>query len=528
MSLLASAITGRWCVSSPAVHCCNSDAHVTAKSVIDEGDHHLRLVEEVYEPELFRQRAAAVHFEPLPIGRLQDAFDLFGGSDVRMTPKQLGEIWKYVGRIHGELSEDELQIIERAAEASIHSMDLVGLNDGAVSFSDVATFMLDIRARSCSPDLRPHILEQLRQAPAKWDDIVLEFIEMNTSQTGLVTSVEFNEFIGPCFMNSAMFDTLDCNTDGYLDIWEYAAYRFGLEKVPVELLLYDLSEGLAEQYGGVLLGEHIPAVYHTSVLVHGKEYFYGRCVYQNSSPPLIGQFGSALTKFAEPLRVSTYVPGLDVYPLGHTFASEQIVKGIASNLSAGCYASGRYHPLTNNCNHFAHEFAQHLTGLGIPMAVRKQTEMFLRSNAIQALLPALKSWHGLFGDSELAQCLTMNGKFRSPDSPFAVVTPAEDDPAPWVEVEEPAPLIGQICSFRHRIVDELSLPVQSPRDTLRFGLVIHASRTEAHLRWFEPSTCEFIETDSVPLCSVVSWFPTGDAFEWHYHHNMNKYYVVDV
>mmetsp|Transcript_21644 Transcript_21644/g.50592 ORF Transcript_21644/g.50592 Transcript_21644/m.50592 type:complete len:537 (-) Transcript_21644:4-1614(-) len=536
MSLLASILSGRWCVQSQPGHCCNSAAvHVHAKSVAsDEGDPQMRLVEEVFDPQLLLRGSGASTASPLPLSRLQDAFDLFGGGDVRVTAKQLGEIWQYVSRQHGQLDEDEFYIIDYAADACTREMDLIGLRDARVSLTDVTAFMLDMRVRSCAPDLRPHILEQLRSAPSKWDDIVMEFVEMNTSQTGLVTHNEFNEFIGPCFMNSAMFDKIDCNGDGLLDIWEYAAYRFGLERVPVELLLYDLSEGLAEQYSNILLGQNIEAVYHTSVLVHGKEYFYGKCIYQNSTPPLQGQFGTALKKFVEPLKSSAYVPGLDVYPLGYTFASESVVKTVASNLSAGSYGNGRYHPLTNNCNHFAHEFAMNLTGSGIPAAVRKQTEMFLRSSAIQAVLPALKSWHGMFGDSELAHCLTVNGKVRSPDSPFAVLTVPPQDPSPWVEVEQPMDLIGQICAFRHG-AETTAAPgnlggqqQRSHRSGIRYGMVVSASKSTASIRWFDPSLCSFSYAEDVALSSVMSWFPASNAFDWHYNHNMNKYYVVDV
>lgn len=44
---------------------------------------------------------------------------------------------------------------------------------------------------------------------------------------------------------------------------------------PVELWVYDLSNGLARQLSVPFLGTAIDAVYHTSVVVHGKEFFFG-------------------------------------------------------------------------------------------------------------------------------------------------------------------------------------------------------------------------------------------------------------
>ena len=46
-------------------------------------------------------------------------------------------------------------------------------------------------------------------------------------------------------------------------------------KVDVQLYVYDLSQGMAKIMGPMLLGTAIDAIYHTSVVVAGIEYFYG-------------------------------------------------------------------------------------------------------------------------------------------------------------------------------------------------------------------------------------------------------------
>jgi len=43
----------------------------------------------------------------------------------------------------------------------------------------------------------------------------------------------------------------------------------------VQLYVYDLSQGLARMMSQGLLGIHIDAVYHTSLVFGGVEYFYG-------------------------------------------------------------------------------------------------------------------------------------------------------------------------------------------------------------------------------------------------------------
>lgn len=42
----------------------------------------------------------------------------------------------------------------------------------------------------------------------------------------------------------------------------------------VQLLIYDLSRGLARQMSMGILGFQLDAIYHTSILLNGREYVY--------------------------------------------------------------------------------------------------------------------------------------------------------------------------------------------------------------------------------------------------------------
>jgi len=44
----------------------------------------------------------------------------------------------------------------------------------------------------------------------------------------------------------------------------------------VKLYVYDLSNGLARQLSMQMTGKQIDGIWHTSVVVFGKEIFYGR------------------------------------------------------------------------------------------------------------------------------------------------------------------------------------------------------------------------------------------------------------
>lgn len=43
----------------------------------------------------------------------------------------------------------------------------------------------------------------------------------------------------------------------------------------VTLLVYDISMGMARSMSMMLIGQQVDAIYHTSVVVFGREYYFG-------------------------------------------------------------------------------------------------------------------------------------------------------------------------------------------------------------------------------------------------------------
>lgn len=43
----------------------------------------------------------------------------------------------------------------------------------------------------------------------------------------------------------------------------------------VELYIYDLSQGLASVMSQMLIGRQLDGIWHTSVVVYGREFFFG-------------------------------------------------------------------------------------------------------------------------------------------------------------------------------------------------------------------------------------------------------------
>lgn len=115
----------------------------------------------------------------------------------------------------------------------------------------------------------------------------------------------------------------------------------------VQLYVYDLSKGLARVMSRGLVGIQIDAVYHTSIVLGGVEYFYGA-------------------------GVQTCVPGqthhgrpMEVINLGKTDLPMDVVLTYLESLK-DLYTMENYDLFAHNCNNFTHDFSMFLVGKGIP------------------------------------------------------------------------------------------------------------------------------------------------------------------
>ncbi|KAL2932902.1 Desumoylating isopeptidase 1 [Bienertia sinuspersici] len=115
----------------------------------------------------------------------------------------------------------------------------------------------------------------------------------------------------------------------------------------VTLNVYDLSQGLARQLSTTFLGKAIEAIWHTGVVVYGKEYYFGGGIQHAPA-------GS--TPYGTPLRV---------VDLGITHLPQDVFESYLEEISPR-YTAETYSLLTHNCNNFCNEVAQFLVGTSIP------------------------------------------------------------------------------------------------------------------------------------------------------------------
>jgi len=184
-------------------------------------------------------------------------------------------------------------------------------------------------------------------------------------------------------------DSLDYNGDGVIDYFEFSSLMVGTKPEVVELAMYDISGGKGKYIPSFLTSGHkFEGIWHTGVLVFGKEYWYGGGVFQ-STP--------AKTPFGEPLRIVR---------LGKTLRSQKELMRYISDELRHQYTYGTYDVFTHNCNCFSNDVTRFLLDSAqIPEEVRLQPKWAEGGVAVKLLRPILNRALGQFGSEAGASCV---------------------------------------------------------------------------------------------------------------------------
>ncbi|KAL1760409.1 PPPDE putative peptidase domain-containing protein [Schizophyllum commune] len=143
---------------------------------------------------------------------------------------------------------------------------------------------------------------------------------------------------------------------------------------PVKLYVYDLSNGLAKQLSLQLTGKQIDGIWHTSVVVFGKEIFYGQ--------------GISIT---QPGR-SHHGQPLEVIDMGETAIDEETFNEYLEEMRQH-YTADKYHLLDFNCNSFTNDVIGFLTGGSIPERIKDLPSDFLSTPFGAALRPTIDNMY---------------------------------------------------------------------------------------------------------------------------------------
>lgn len=139
----------------------------------------------------------------------------------------------------------------------------------------------------------------------------------------------------------------------------------------VQLYVYDLTRGMARSMSRQLVGIQIDAVYHTSLVFGGIEYFFGMGI-QTCRP---GQ-----THHGQPM---------EIVPLGTTHLPMETILEYLESLKE-IYSPESYDLFAHNCNNFTNDFAMFLVGKGIPDHITSLPRRVLETPFGQMLRPQLE------------------------------------------------------------------------------------------------------------------------------------------
>jgi len=133
---------------------------------------------------------------------------------------------------------------------------------------------------------------------------------------------------------------------------------------------YDISKGMAKSFSPMFIGKTIEAIYHTSIVVYGMEYFFGGAIcreYPKSTP------------YGLPIKEKK---------LGVTEIPPEIFSDYLKEIESK-YCMATYHLIHNNCNHFTNDICQFLVGQELPSYVMKQHEEIIDTPIGKMFLPMI-------------------------------------------------------------------------------------------------------------------------------------------
>jgi desumoylating isopeptidase 1 len=161
----------------------------------------------------------------------------------------------------------------------------------------------------------------------------------------------------------------------------------------VVLLVYDLSRGLAKQMSLGLTGQQIDGIWHTAVLVYGREY----C------------FGQGIETFTPGVANSLYGSPVESITMGMTSIPKPLFLEYITEMKK-VWVKEKYHLLENNCNNFSDELCMFLLGKKIPAHITGLPTEFLKTPFGQMMKPMIEQMYGQGSSSLVPPPLSLPSK----------------------------------------------------------------------------------------------------------------------
>lgn len=140
----------------------------------------------------------------------------------------------------------------------------------------------------------------------------------------------------------------------------------------VLLQVYDLSGGMARMMSLPLIGKQIDGIWHTSIVVYNKEYYFGGGICCDI--PLTTPYGTPVEKIQ----------------MGRTSYTQEVFEKFLRSVSSR-FTMDSYHILNHNCNNFTDECARFLVSKRIPAHITGLPAEALSTPLGQQFAPMIES-----------------------------------------------------------------------------------------------------------------------------------------
>eukprot|EP00930_Biecheleria_cincta_P008108 TRINITY_DN10946_c0_g1_i3.p1 TRINITY_DN10946_c0_g1~~TRINITY_DN10946_c0_g1_i3.p1 ORF type:complete len:517 (+),score=97.12 TRINITY_DN10946_c0_g1_i3:159-1709(+) len=174
--------------------------------------------------------------------------------------------------------------------------------------------------------------------------------------------------------------------DDVLNYSDFLNVMLGRKRFKVHVWMYDISNGAAEKWSWLILGQEFKGFWHTGVVIEwpdeSSEIWFGGKIFV-STP--------GTTPFGQPIEKRF---------MGYTFKNKTDVISYISQHLCPEFTKERYDVITRNCNHFSDTLSMHLLNEHLPDEILQQPEMIMQTAAVQALKPLLNRWLGGFGTND--------------------------------------------------------------------------------------------------------------------------------
>jgi Ca2+-binding EF-hand superfamily protein len=299
---------------------------------------------------------------------------------------------------NGLLSAQEKTVIKLRVSQMMQDMDIK--KTGRISMEEWVHYMLLTQSKQAAVQINSLLKNALSQQPQILKDLQLMFEAADTMDNGRLTFKAIMEMYSRKLWHlrpgndgrpltgkeleagdadkfaREIIEEMDLDGDAEISYAEFMAYCVGRRKQEVTMHLYDISNGMASKASPYVLSmeQQVEGVYHSGVVVFGKEYFFSR-------DTVFDEAGG--TAFGKPKKVLR---------LGYTLWRQSELHKYIVDVLKPRFHRDTYDVIDCNCNHFSDAVSMYLLGKHLPEEVYIQPKIWKSLAPVRWAQPLMTWW----------------------------------------------------------------------------------------------------------------------------------------